>query len=67
MFGVPLQGAAQHWPGLFMNNDQCTADLKTFHTELTEARHRGHGEVVVIFSVHSVVNDLAHAGGEGSP
>ena len=46
-----------------MNNDQCRADIKAFHTEFTEATHRGHGEVVVIFSVHSVVNDLAHAYG----
>lgn len=29
-----------------------------FHTEVTEAKHREHGEVPEIFSVHSVVDDL---------
>jgi hypothetical protein len=40
-----------------------TVESKEFNTEGTEFRHRDHGEVFEIFSVHSVPNGSENANG----
>jgi hypothetical protein len=46
---------------------EAMAEKRKFLTEATEAKHRGHREASAILSVHSVVNELAHAGGHKAP